>query len=73
MYTRVLGIALSGLVALGAACVASAGARTHHIQAREARQERRISNGVKSGKLNARQEQRLDRRETRVTTEANFP
>lgn len=68
MTNKILGIALSGLVALGGASIASAGTRTNHIQARETRQQKRIHNGVASGKLNAKQEARIEKREAHISS-----
>ena len=62
MRTKLFCAALIGLTALTAAAPAEA-----RINQRQYRQQQRIANGVNSGQLNARETNRLDRREDHIT------
>ena len=61
MRTKLFCAALIGLTALTAAAPAEA-----RINQRQNRQQQRIANGVNSGQLNARETNRLDRREDHI-------
>jgi len=64
-----LGIVLAAVVfTIGFSIVANAQEyrRNHNINAREARQERRIYQGIESGQLTQREALRLDRREDHI-------
>jgi hypothetical protein len=64
-----LGIVLAAFVVMiGFSIVTNAQAnrRSHNINTRETRQERRIYQGIASGELNQREALRLDREEDRI-------
>jgi hydroxyacyl-ACP dehydratase HTD2-like protein with hotdog domain len=64
-----LGMVLTSLIfVIGFSAIANAQEwrRNHNINAREARQERRIYHGIASGELTQREALRLDREEDRV-------
>ena len=61
MRTKLFCAALIGLTALTVAAPAEA-----RINQRQYRQQQRIANGVNSGQLNARETNRLDRREGHI-------
>jgi len=64
-----LGMVLAAVVfMIGFSIVTNAQAyrRNHNINAREARQERRIYQGIASGELTQREAARLDRQEDRI-------
>ena len=68
----VITLAAASIGAFAQAPAASAATATPRIDAREAKQEKRIEQGVASGQLTARETHRLDREQQRVAkAEAN--